>query len=47
VAVANARLAADNLTKTSGVLRDLVDAKQLKIVAAMHDVSTGRVSFLE
>ncbi|MBN9354500.1 MAG: carbonic anhydrase [Hyphomicrobium denitrificans] len=47
VAVANARLAAENLTKTSGVLRDLVDAKQLKIVAAMHDVSTGRVSFLE
>ena len=46
VAIANAKLAAENLTKTSGVLRDLVAADQLKIVAAMHDVATGRVKFL-
>lgn len=46
VAIANAKLAAENLTKTSGVLRDLVAADQLKIVAAMHDVATGRVTFL-
>lgn len=47
VAIANAKLAAENLTKTSGVLRDLVAANRLKIVSAMHDVATGRVTFLE
>ena len=47
VAIANAKLAAENLTKTSGVLRDLVAEKQLGIVAAMHDIATGRVTFLE
>jgi carbonic anhydrase len=47
VAIANARLGAEKLTDTSDVLRDLVAAKKLKIVAAMHDVATGRVAFLE
>jgi carbonic anhydrase len=47
VAIANARLGAKKLTDTSDVLRDLVAAKQLRIVAAMHDVATGRVAFLE
>ncbi|HVJ76666.1 MAG TPA: carbonic anhydrase family protein [Hyphomicrobium sp.] len=47
VAIANAKLAAQHLTETSGVLRDLVAAKQLKVAAAMHDVATGRVTFLE
>jgi carbonic anhydrase len=47
VAIANAKLAAENLTKTSSVLRDLVAEKQLAIVAAMHDIATGRVTFLE
>lgn len=47
VAIANAKLAGANLTKTSGVLRDLVAAKQLKIVSAMHDIKTGRVTFME
>lgn len=47
VAIANAKLAAENLTKTSGVLRDLVAANEIKIVSAMHDVATGRVTFLE
>jgi carbonic anhydrase len=47
VATTNAKLAAENLTKTSDVLRDLVAAKQLKIVSAMHDISTGRVTFME
>ena len=46
VAIANAKLAAENLTKTSEVLRDLIAADQLKIVSAMHDVATGRVTFL-
>lgn len=47
VAVANARLGAENLTAKSAVLRDLIAAKQLKIVSAMHDVASGRVTFLD
>jgi carbonic anhydrase len=47
VAVTNAKFAAQNLQKESQVLSDLVAQNQLKIVAAMHDVSTGRVTFLE
>ena len=47
VATTNAKLAAENLTKTSDVLRDLVAANELKIVSAMHDISTGRVTFME
>ncbi|HML29763.1 MAG TPA: carbonic anhydrase family protein [Hyphomicrobium sp.] len=47
VATANARRGAELLTSMSAVLRDLVTAKQLRIVSAMHDVATGRVAFLE
>lgn len=47
VATANARLGAERLTAVSSVLRDLVAAQQLKIVSAMHDVATGRVTFLD
>lgn len=43
----NARLGAERLAANSPVLRSLVTAGQLKIVAAMHDVSTGRVAFLD
>lgn len=46
VAEANARLTAASLTKRSQIIKQLVDAKQLKIVAAMHDVTTGRVTWL-
>jgi carbonic anhydrase len=47
VATTNARLGAEKLTAMSSVLDDLVAAKQLKIVSAMHDVATGRVTFIE
>ncbi len=47
VATANARLAAQGLAQDSPVLRDLVARGDLKIVAAMHDVATGRITFLE
>jgi carbonic anhydrase len=47
VAIANAQLGAEKLAASSDVLRGLVAAKQLRIVAAMHDVATGRVAFLE
>jgi carbonic anhydrase len=45
VADSNAKLAAKMLTDRSAVLKELVAAKQLMIVAAMHDLSTGKVSF--
>lgn len=45
VADTNARLAAKMLTDRSAVLKELVAARQLVIAAAMHDLSTGKVSF--
>lgn len=46
VAESNARLTAASLTKHSPIIKALVDAKQLKIAAAMHDITTGKVSWL-
>ena len=46
VAEASARLTAESLTKRSPIIKALVDARQLKIAAAMHDVTTGKVSWL-
>jgi carbonic anhydrase len=46
VAEANARLTAASLQKRSPIIKALVDAKQLKIAAAMHDVTTGKVTWL-
>jgi carbonic anhydrase len=46
VAEANARLTAESLTKRSPIIKALVDAKQLKIAAAMHDITTGKVTWL-
>ena len=46
VAEANARLTAASLTKRSPIIKALVDAKQLKIAAAMHDITTGKVTWL-
>lgn len=45
VADSNARLAAQMLISRSAVLKELVETRQLLIVAAMHDLSTGKVSF--
>ena len=47
VATTNATLAAQGLHRDSEVLRDLVAQKDLRIVAAMHDVVTGRITFME
>ncbi|QRM28499.1 carbonic anhydrase family protein [Microvirga sp. VF16] len=47
VATTNAKLAAQGLQEDSQVLRDLVAQGELKIVAAMHDVATGRITFME
>jgi carbonic anhydrase len=46
VAEANARLTAASLTKRSLVIKELIDAGQLKIAAAMHDITTGKVTWL-
>jgi carbonic anhydrase len=46
VAEANARLTAASLTKRSPIIKALVDAGQLKITAAMHDITTGKVTWL-
>ncbi len=46
VAEASARLTAESLTRRSPIIKTLVDAGQLKISAAMHDVTTGKVSWL-
>jgi carbonic anhydrase len=46
VAEANARLTAADLTKRSPIINELVDAKQLTIAAAMHDITTGKVIWL-
>ena len=40
------RLTAESLIRRSPIIRQLVDAKQLKIAAAMHDITTGKVSWL-
>lgn len=46
VAEANARLTAASLTKRSRILKELVDARQLTIASAMHDIKTGKVTWL-
>lgn len=46
VAEANARLTAQSLPKRSKIIADAVASKQLVIAAAMHDVGTGKVSWL-
>jgi carbonic anhydrase len=47
VATTNARLGAQILEQESPVLQDLVARKELKIVAAMHDVASGRITIME
>lgn len=46
VAEANARLTAESITKRSPIIKSMVDAKQVKIAAAMHDITTGKVTWL-
>ena len=46
VAVTNAKMAAGKLLEGSPIMKELVAQKQLRIVPAMHDVATGKVTFL-
>ena len=45
VAAENARLVAADIRERSKILRELIDAGNLKIVSAMYDISTGKVAF--
>ena len=42
----NVRLTVQALTERSAILKHLVTGNRLKVVGAMHDIATGRVSFL-
>lgn len=47
VADTNAKLAAKMITDRSHVIQELVKSGDVKVVAAMHDVATGRVTFFD
>ncbi|WP_290992491.1 hypothetical protein [Hyphomicrobium sp.] len=47
MAVTNPRLGAEVLTKKGSVLSNPVAEGKPKIVSAMHDIATGRVTFLD
>lgn len=46
VAEANARLTAASLPKRSALIKALVESGEVKIAAAMHDITTGKVNWL-
>lgn len=46
VADMNAKLATKMIVDRSVVIRDLVEAGKVDVVAAMHDVASGRVTFI-
>jgi carbonic anhydrase len=46
VTEANVRLTAEGLVKRSKILKTLVDAGEIKIAGAVHDVGTGKVAWL-
>jgi carbonic anhydrase len=45
VTKANTKLQAAEILRQSPILKDLVDEGQIKVVPAMHDLSTGEVEF--
>jgi len=47
VAVENVKLQMKELYNRSLVLREMIDSSELKLVGAMYDVATGKVSFFE
>ncbi|MGB5831201.1 MAG: carbonic anhydrase family protein [Thiohalocapsa sp.] len=42
----NAELQVRDILKRSSIIRELVDQGELKVIPAMHDISTGQVEFL-
>lgn len=47
VAHENVRQTVDNIMERSSVLRELVEAGKLKVVGAMYDVASGKVTFMD
>ena len=47
VAVANVRLALEQVREKSPYLAERIDAGSVGLVGALYDVSTGKVTFLE
>lgn len=47
VAERNVRMNVENLLERSAVIRDLVDEDEVKVIGAMYDIATGRVTFYE
>jgi len=45
VADENVKIAVKNITEKSAVLKEMVAKKELVVVGAMHDVSTGKITF--
>ena len=46
VTEANVRLTAESLVKRSKIIKTMVDTGELKIAGAVHDVGTGKVTWL-
>ncbi len=42
----NARLGAERVVARSAVIRELIEQGELKVVPALHDLASGRVTFL-
>ncbi len=47
VAHTNVQMTVDNILERSPVMKELVDSGELMVVGAMHDVKTGRVTFMD
>lgn len=47
VAHMNVRMTVDNILERSSIIQEMVNNGELLVVGAMHDISTGKVTFLE
>lgn len=47
VAHMNVRMTVDNILERSAIIQEMVDNGELLVVGAMHDISTGKVTFLD
>ena len=46
VAIANVQFQADRITKESSIIADLVKEGKVKVVGAMYNLETGKVSVI-
>jgi carbonic anhydrase len=47
VAHMNVKMTVDNILERSPIMKELVDSGELMVVGAMHDVKTGKVTFMD